>query len=231
MAPKGVLRAGLNLSNFLLVNPGSERAEPQGIAPDLARALAARLGVPVEFRLYPSAGLMADAVGEAVWDVGFMGAEPAREDRIAFTPAYLEIEAGYLVPPGSPIRALEEVDRPGVRIATYGKSAYDLYLTRTLVHATLVRAPGIEASFELFVKENLEGLSGLKPRLLADVERLPGARVLEGRFTAVQQAIAIPRPRAAGATFLRRFVEEAKREGLVAGLIARHRIQGVAVAP
>jgi polar amino acid transport system substrate-binding protein len=186
--------------------------------------------VGVEFRLYRSAGEMAEAASEAAWDIAFMGAEPAREDRIAFTAAYLEIEAGYLVPAGSPIGTLAEVDRPGVRIATYGKSAYDLYLTRTLKHASLVRAPGIDASLELFLKEKLDVLSGLKPRLLADLERLPGACVLEGCFTAVQQAIAIPRPRAAGAAFLRAFVEDAKTGGIVARLIARHGVRGVAAA-
>lgn len=229
--PKGRLRAGLNLSNFLLVIPGTERGDPQGIAPDLAREIARRLGVPVEFRLYRSAGDMADAAAQDVWDVGFMGAEPAREGEIAFTAAYLEIEAGYLVPAGSPIRMLAEVDRPGVRIATYAKSAYDLYLTRTLQHATLARAPSIDASFDLFVKEKLDALSGLKPRLIADAERLPGARVLEGRFTAIQQAIATPSSRAAGAAFLRAFAEEAKRDGLVARLIEKHGVRGVSVAP
>lgn len=231
LAPAGTLRVGLNLSNFLLVNAFPAGGSPSGVAPDLGREIARRLGVPVAFLPYASAGAMADAVGEGVWDIAFMGAEPARAGTIAFTAAYLEIEAGYLVPPGSPIRALDEVDRPGVRIATYDKSAYDLYLTRTLQHATLVRAASIDASYELFVAQKLEVLSGLKPRLLMDAERLPGARVLEGRFTAVQQAIATPIARSAGADYLRAFAEEAKRSGLVAELIERHGVRGVAVAP
>lgn len=230
LAPTGTLRVGLNLSNFLLVNPAPPGSEPRGVAPDLGRAIAQRLGVPVEFLTYPTAGTMADAVTAKVWDIAFLGAEPAREGEIAFTAAYLEIEAGYLVPAGSPLQRVEEVDREGVRIATFAKSAYDLYLSRTLRHATLVRTPSIDASFERFVAEKLEALSGLKPRLLADLERLPGARILEGRFTAIQQAIGTPRARAAGAAFLRAFVEEAKRTGLVRELIERHGVRGVSVA-
>jgi polar amino acid transport system substrate-binding protein len=231
LAPAGTLRVGLNLSNFLLVNRDGRGGEPRGVAPDLGRDIAARLGVPVAFVAYPSPGAMAEAAREGAWDIAFMAAEPARAGEIAFTAAYLEIEAGYLVPAGSRIRNLDEVDDAGVRIATYAQSAYDLYLSRTLRRATLVRAPSIDASFEMFVAERLEALSGLKPRLLMDLERLPGARILEGRFTAIQQAIGTPSARAAGAAFLRAYVEEAKRTGLIAELIARHRVQGVAAAP
>jgi polar amino acid transport system substrate-binding protein len=231
LAPAGTLRVGLNLSNFLLVNRDGRGGEPRGVAPDLGRDIAARLGVPVAFVAYPSPGAMAEAAREGAWDIAFMAAEPARAGEIAFTAAYLEIEAGYLVPAGSRIRNLDEVDDAGVRIATYAQSAYDLYLSRTLRRATLVRAPSIDASFEMFVAERLEALSGLKPRLLMDLERLPGARILEGRFTAIQQAIGTPSARAAGAAFLRAYVEEAKRTGLIAELIARHRVHGVAAAP
>jgi polar amino acid transport system substrate-binding protein len=163
--------------------------------------------------------------------VAFLGAEPQRAGEIAFTAAYLEIPATYLVPAGSPIRSLAEVDRAGVRIAVSDKSAYELYLSRTIKHATLMRTQGIDASYDLFVKERLEALAGLKPRLLTDVQTLPGARILDGQFTAVQQAIGTPRARATGAAFLRAFVEEVKASGLVARLIAQNGVQGVTVAP
>jgi polar amino acid transport system substrate-binding protein len=167
----------------------------------------------------------------AGWDVGLIGAEPARAAEIAFSAAYLEIEATYLVPAGSKIRSIDEVDRTGVRIAVAARSAYDLYLSRTIQNAELVHAAGLDASYELFVRERLDALAGLRPRLAKDVQKLPGARVLEGRFTAVQQAVGTPRARVASAGFLAAFVEEAKASGLVARLIERHGVHGVNVAP
>jgi polar amino acid transport system substrate-binding protein len=231
LAPTGKLRVGINYGNFLLVLKNSASGEPQGIAPDLARELGRRAGVPVEFVRFDQAGKMADAVRTGVWDIAFLAAEPARANEIAFSAAYLEIEATYLVPAGSPIRTLADVDRPGVRIAVADKAAYDLYLSRTLKHAQLVRAEGIDGSYELFVAQRLDVLSGLKPRLLMDVEKLPGARILDGRFTAVQQGIGTPKARAAAAGYLREFVEEAKSSGFVAAAIAKHGVRGVNVAP
>jgi polar amino acid transport system substrate-binding protein len=231
LTPTGKLRVGLNHGNFLLVTPGSTHADPRGPAPDLARELGRRLGVPVEFVSFDTAGKLADAVKTGAWDVAFLGAEPQRASEIAFTAAYLEIPATYLVPAGSPIRSIAEVDREGVRIAVADKSAYELFLSRTIKQARLVHAQGIDASLEVFLAERLEALAGLKPRLIADVEKLPGARLLEGQFTAVQQAIGTPRPREAAAAYLREFVEDAKASGLVAEAIARHRVAGVSVAP
>lgn len=229
LTPTGVLRAGLNYANFLLIQ--RTPSGPRGIVPDLAGEIARRAGAQLEFVGYEAPGLVADAAKTNAWDIAFIGAEPARANEIAFSAAYLEIEATYLVPAGSPIRALEEVDRPGVRIATSARSAYDLYLSRTLRHATLERAEGLDASYQLFVSKKLDVLSGLRPRLMQEVEKLPGARVLEGRFTSVQQAIGTPRGRDAAAAYLRAFVEETKASGLVAELIARHGVRGVSVAP
>jgi polar amino acid transport system substrate-binding protein len=229
-APTGSLRVALNLSNFLLVNAASAQdPQPQGIAPDVGRELASRLGVPLTFVKYAQPGLLAEAVSSGAWDVGLIGADPLRASEIAFTPAYLEIEATYLVPAGSPLRSLADVDRPGVRIAVGDKTAYDMYLRRTLQHAELCRANGLEASYELFVREGLDALAGLKPRLVADQARLPGSRLLDGRFTAIQQAIGTPLQRHAAAAYLREFVQDI-RGGLVAQLIARHGVRGVAVA-
>ena len=179
---------------------------------------------------FASPGELAAAVSSGVWDVGLIGADPLRAAEIAFTPAYLEIEASYLVLADSPIRSLADVDRPGVRIAVGDKTAYDMYLRRTLQHATLHRAAGLEASYQLFVNDQLDALAGLKPRLAADQARLPGSRVLEGRFTAIQQALGTPIARSAAAIYLAEFVRHAK-SGLVAQLIAKHGVQGVSVAP
>jgi polar amino acid transport system substrate-binding protein len=231
LAPTGKLRAGINYGNFLLVNKDPASGEPRGIAADLARELGRRAGVPVEFVPYDQAGKLAEGVRAGAWDVAFLGAEPQRANEITFTAAYLEIEATYLVPAGSPIRSIADVDREGVRIAVADKSAYDLFLSRNVKHAQLVRTQGIDASYKLFVDSKLDVLAGLKPRLLKDVETLPGSRVLEGRFTAVQQAIGIPKGREAGAKYLREFAEEVKASGFVADAIARHSVRGVSVAP
>ncbi len=231
LAPSGTLRVGLNMQNFLLVNKDPKSGKPVGIVPDLARELGRVSGLPLEFVQFDRAGKLAEAVRQGAWDVAFLAAEPARAKEIAFTPAYLEIEATYLVPAGSTIRSIGEVDRTGVRIAAAEKSAYDLYLTRTLKHATLLRAPGIDASYEMFVADGLEALAGLKPRLVSDAAKLPGSRILEGRFTAVQQAIGTPIGRDAGAAWLREFAAHVKANGLVAQAIARHGVQGVSVAP
>ena len=231
LTPAGKLRVGVNLGNFLLVTKDPATGELRGVVPDLAAELARRLGATAELIGYPGAGQVADAAGTGAWDVGFIGAEPQRAAVIEFTLAYVEIPATYLVPAGSPIRAIEEVDRPGIRVATAARSAYDLYLGRNLKHAQLVRAEGIPASYELFVKEKLDVLSGLLPRLTTDVTRLPGARILDGRFTAIQQAIGTPKARTAGAAYLREFVADIKASGLVASLIARHGVKGISVAP
>jgi polar amino acid transport system substrate-binding protein len=231
LAPTGVLRAGINMGNFLLVTGKSPSGEPEGVAPDMAREVAARLGVPVAYVPFAKPGELADAAGAGVWDIGLIGAEPARAERIAFTAAYAEIEATYLVPAGSPLNTIADIDRAGVRIAVSARSAYDLWLERNIKHAVLVRADGLDGSFTRFVADKLDALAGLKPRLLADLEKLPGARILDGRFTAVQQAIGTARANREGAAFLRAFVEEAKASGLVARLIERHHVHGLSVAP
>ena len=231
LAPTGKLRVGINYGNFLLVNKDPASGEYRGIAVDLGRELGQRLGVPVDLVPFATAGKLADAVKAGAWDVAFLGNEPQCAGDIAFSPAYLEIEAGYLVPAGSPIKTMAEVDRKGIRIATAVNSAYDLYLSRSLKHATLVRAQGIQASYDIFVKDKLEVLSGLKPRLLTDAQTLPGSRVLEGRFTVVQQSVGTPHGRPAAASYLSEFAKDMKTSGFVAQAIARHAVRGVSVAP
>ena len=231
LAPSGKLRIGLNYGNFLLVLKDAPDGAPRGIAPDLGRELGSRLGVPVEFVKFAQAGQLADAVRDGKCDVGFLGAEPQRAAEIAFTKAYLEIPVTFLVPAESPIRSIAEVDREGVRVAVSARSAYDLYLSRTFKHAKLVRAEGIDGSYQRFVQERLEVLAGLKPRLVSDAEKLPGSRVLEGQVTGVQQAASTSKSRSTGAKYLSDFIEDIKRSGLVASTIEKHGVKGVTVAP
>jgi len=232
LAPTGVLRAAINMGNFLLVTGRAPSGDPEGVAADMAREIASRLGVPVKYVPYARPGELADAAGTGIWDIGLIGAEPQRAEKIAFTPAYVEIEATYLVPAGSPLKSIADVDRAGVRIAVTARSAYDLWLERNIKNARLVRSEGGDATFKQFVDEKMDALAGLCPRLLEDAAKLPGSRILDGQFTAVQQAVGTARANVAAAAFLRDFVEEAKKSGLVARLIERHKVVGrLSVAP
>ncbi len=231
LAPTGTLRVALNMSNFLLTATDPTTGAPCGLASDLGRELGARLGVPVALVPYPNPGVLADAAATGVWDVGFIGAEPQRANVIDFTAAYVEIEATYLVPPGSPLTTIAEVDRPGIRIAAPDRSAYELYLSRSLQHAELVRFQGGDNAFQHFVDDKLDALAGLRPRLVTDQDNLPGSRILDGNFTAVQQAAGTPKGRPAGAAYLRTFIEDIKATGLVARTIAKNNVRGLTVAP
>ena len=231
LAPIGTLRVALNMSNVLLTATDPVTGEPCGLAADLGRELGTRLGVPVALLPYPNPGALADAAPNDVWDVGFIGAEPQRAQAIDFTAAYVEIEATYLVPPGSPHQAIAEVDRPGVRIAVPDRSAFELYLTRSVQHAQLVRVHGADNAFQHFVTDRLDALAGLRPRLVTDQDKLPGSRLLAGNFTAVQQAAGTPKGRPLGVQYLRDFIEDIKATGLVAQTIEKHHVRGLTVAP
>ena len=231
LAPTGVLRAGINLSNFLLVTGRSASGDPEGVSPDMARAIAAELGVPVKYVPFKSPGELGDQAGKNVWDIGLIGAEPQRAEKIAFSAAYVEIEATYMVPADSPIKSIADVDKKGVRIAVSARSAYDLWLVNNIKNATLVQVSGLDAAYEKFMSDKLEVLAGLRPGLLKDVTKAPGLKILDGKFTAVQQAVGTAKANLAGAKFLAEFVEKAKKSGLVAELIKRHNVKGLSVAP
>ena len=230
LAPTGKLRIGLNHGNFLLVTPGSSATEPRGVASDLGRELARRVGVPVEFIKFESAGKLGDSVRTGAWDVAFLGAEPQRAAEIAFTAAYLEIPSTYLVP-------RSRADRPAGRgwpaPAEAGRQAGARPVSSDRPRRrAAARARAIAASPRLFhVAEGLEALAGLRPTLLTEVKKIPGAQVLDGQFTAVQQAIGTAKGREAAANYLRAFVEDVKASGLVAEAISRNAVQGVSVAP
>jgi polar amino acid transport system substrate-binding protein len=232
LAPTGTLRAAINLSNFLLVTGRDADGNPAGVSPYMARELARRLGVGLELLRYKTPGELADDAVSGRWDIGNIGAEPARAEQIAFTAAYCEIEATYIVPAGSTVMTPDEVDRPGMRIVSAARSAYDLWLVRNIKQAELVQVKGLDESFDTFVDQKCDALAGLRPRLITDVQKLPGARLLEGKFTAVQQAMGTPRGRdEAGSEYLKAFVEDAKASGFVAELIAKHEVEGLSVAP
>jgi polar amino acid transport system substrate-binding protein len=226
----GVLRAGINMSNFLLVTGKTASGDPQGVAPDMAAEIARRLGVPVAYVQFERPSKLADAAGTNTWDIGLIGAEPQRAEKITFTAAYCEIEATYLVQKGSPIANIADVDRPGMRITVRRGAAYDLWLERNIKQAKVLRSDSADGPFDQFVAENLEAYAALRPQLLTDVEKLPGSRILPGNFMTVQQAIGTAKPNTAGAKFLSEFVEDAKRSGLVARLIEKHRVKGLSVA-
>jgi polar amino acid transport system substrate-binding protein len=231
LAPTGILRAGINMSNMLLVTGRTETGDPAGVAPDMAAEIARRLGVPIAYVKYEKPSLLADAAGTNAWDIGLIGAEPARAEKIAFTAAYCEIEATYLVPENSPFATAAEVDRAGVRISVKRGTAYDLWLERNIKNATVLRSDTPDGPINQFVAEKLEAMASLRPALLEDVKKVPGTKILAGNFTAVQQAIGTARKNAAAAAFLSDFVAEAKSSGLVARLIEQHHVKGLSVAP
>jgi polar amino acid transport system substrate-binding protein len=231
LAPHGILRAGINLSNGLLVTGRAEDGNPIGVAPDMARAIAGKLQVPIQYVTFPSPGAVADAANKDIWDIGLIGNEPARAEMIDFTNAYVEIEATYLVPAGSVLQTIGEVDQKGIRIAVESRSAFELWLTRNIQYADLMRSTGFDATYKNFVESKLEAWADLRPRLALTVKKLPGARILEGKFTAVQQAIGTTKGNAEGIQFLREFVEASKASGFVNELIERHSVHGLTVAP
>jgi len=225
--PHRALRVGINFGNALLAVRDSVTKASSGIAIDLAHELGRRLGTAIDIVGYTSANLMADAVHAEEWDVAFLATDPARSGDIAFTSPYLEIEATYLVPEESPARAVSDVDREGMRVAVSERSAYDLFLSRTIERAQLVRASSVDASVDLFFAQRLEALAGLKPLLAKVADTHPGTRVLRGRFTEIRQTIGVPHGRSMAD--LEAFVCEARSTGLVAAAVERHGVRGVVV--
>jgi polar amino acid transport system substrate-binding protein len=229
LAPGGTLRAAINYGNPLLATRDAN-GEPRGVSVDLARELARRLGVPLEMVTYTAAGKVVEGIKSDAWDVGFFAIDPVRAADTDFTAPYLIIEGAYLVPEASPIRRNEDVDRAGVRVAAARGSAYDLYLTRALKQATLVHAPTSQAVTDTMLAQKLDVAAGVRQQMQADARRLPGLRLLDGRFMEIRQAMAVPKGRAAGAAYLRNFVEEMKAKGFIAESLRRHGVEGAMLA-
>ncbi|MBZ5487341.1 ABC transporter substrate-binding protein [Halomonas aquamarina] len=231
MAPTGVLRATINVGNPILAGLDAEQ-QPYGVSVDLAKRIAQRLEVELELQVYASAGEAVDVVSGEKADMGFFALDPKRGESIEFTAPYVLIEGYYLVREESPITDQEEVDRPGQRIVVGKGSAYDLYLSRTIQHAELVRAPTSPEVVEFFREHQLDIAAGVKQQLEAGIETFGGMRLLPGHFMTIQQAMGVPKNRPPeAAAFLSAFIEEMKAEGEVARLLEKHAIQGASVAP
>ena len=229
LAPTGKLRAAINLGNMVLAQKDPATGQPKGITPDLARELGRRLGVPVELVPFDAAGKVFEAVKTGALDVMFLAIEPVRANEIAFTAPYVLIEGVYMVPKDSKIASVADVDHDGIRIGVSRNSAYDLYLTRTLKHAALVRG---DDGIALFVKDKLDAAGGVKQPLVAYAKTNPNVRILDGRFMEIRQAMGTPRGRGeAGARYLGAFIEEMKASGFVADALKRSNQPDAAVAP
>jgi polar amino acid transport system substrate-binding protein len=231
LAPGGKLRAAINFGNPVLAAKNPVTGEARGVSVDLSRELARRLGVTLEMVPYNAAGQVVEGLKSGAWDVAFLAIDPARAVDIAYSAPYVVIEGVYLVPDASPIRRNEDVDRDGVRVVVGKGSVYDLFLSRELKHATIVRAPTSQAVTDLAMAQKLDVAAGVKQQMEADARRVAGVRLLEGRFMVINQAMGTPRGRDAGAKYLREFVEEMKATGFVAQALARQGIEGAMVAP
>ena len=231
LAPTGKLRAVINVGNPVLARRDSPDAAPSGVSVDLARELAQRLGAPLETTVVTTAALSVEALKSGRVDIGFIAIDPVRAADMDFTAAYVQIEGAYMVPPGSSIARNADIDRRGVRVGVGAGSAYDLFLTRELKQAELVRAPTSQAVVNLIAANRIDVMAGVKQQLESDAERLAGWHMLDGRFMVIEQAMATPKGRPAGVRYLAAFVEEMKASGFVASALGRHGIEGAAVAP
>ncbi len=230
LIPTGKLRAAINYGNTVLVQR-SASGELSGITVDLARELAKRLNVAIELVPFEGAGKSFAAVKSGDLDVGFFAIEPVRAAEIAFTSPYVIIEGVYMVPADSSLKTVADVDRAGVRIAVGQGSAYDLYLTRTIKHATLVRAPTSAAAMDLFLADKLDAGAGVKQPIVEFAKAHSNVRVVEGRFQTIEQAMGTAKAHAAGARYLTAFIEEMKDSGFVANALRRANQPDAAVTP
>jgi len=230
LAPTGKLRAVINLGNAVLAKKEAN-GEPGGVSVDLARELARRLGVPVELVTVASAAQSVEILKAGRVDVGFFAIDPARGVDTAFTGPYVQIEGAYLVRNDSPLRSNDQVDRDGIRVAVGNRSAYDLFLTRELKRAKIERVTTSQEVVNHFMANRLEVAAAVKQQLEIDARRVGGVRLLPGRFMVINQAMGMRLGRAAGAQYLRAFVEDMKASGFVAAALRRHGIEGAAVAP
>jgi polar amino acid transport system substrate-binding protein len=229
LAPKGSLRAAINLGNPVLAYRDTS-GQPAGVSVDLARELARRLGVPVELVIYDAAGKVVDGLKSGAWDVAFLAIDPERAVDIDYTAAYVVIEGAYLVPDGSPLTANDQVDQSEMRVVVGRGSAYDLFLSRELKQATIIRIPTSPQVVDQMVAQSLDVAAGVRQQLESDAHRIPGLRLLPGHFMVINQAIAIPKGREAALPWMRQFVESMKASGFVSDSLTRHHIEGASVA-
>ncbi|MFT0531925.1 ABC transporter substrate-binding protein [Castellaniella hirudinis] len=231
LAPTGTLRAAINIGNPLLARQDPGTQEVHGISIDLAQALAGQLGLPLTLQVFKTAGESVRAVGDGQADLGFFAIDPVRGEKIAFTAPYALIEGYYLVREDSPIRRNPQVDQAGNRVVVGQGSAYDLFLTRHLQAAQIIRAPSSQAVVSTFLSQGWEVAAGVRQQLEADTQSLTGLRLLDERFMVIQQAMGVAKARGnAAADFLDDFVARMKASGAIAQSLARHRVTGVSAA-
>lgn len=231
LAPSGTLRAAINFGNAVLAQMDPVTGEARGVSIDIARELGRRLRVPVDLVTFAAAGKVFAAVADGAWDVAFLAIDPKRAAEIEFTPPYVLIEGSYMVRADSPLRTIEDVDRPGVRIAVGNGSAYELYLSRTIKHAQIVRAPTGAESIAMFDRDRLNVVAGVKSPLVAYAQTRADVRVMDGRFMVIEQAMGVKRGRTAAARYLRSLLEELKASGFVAAGLERSGQRDARVAP
>ncbi|NYT65920.1 ABC transporter substrate-binding protein [Alcaligenaceae bacterium] len=231
LAPTGVLRVAINFGNIVLAQPDPVTGKPQGVSVDLAHEVAKQLGLPLEFVTFDSAGKVFAAVDTGVWDMAFMAVDPVRAEQLGFTSPYVIIEGTYMVQDSSPLLSVQQVDRGGVKVAVGKGTAYDLFLSRALQQADIVRAGTSAAAIDLFIEQGLDTVAGVRQPLLAYAQKHPGLRVMDGRFTAIEQAMAVPKANSAALVWLSDFIEQMKASGFVKASLQRSGQTGASVAP
>jgi len=231
MAPTGVLRAGNNVGNPVIAQRDPQGGDPRGVGPALAALVAKQLEVPLRYVVFDTAGKLADAAKEKAWDVAFLAVDPARALDIEFTAPYAHIEGTYLVTEESPLRNLADFDRAGAKIAVGKKTAYDLFLSREIKHAQIVRAESSQAAIDLYLQGGIDAVAGVRQLLAAVATQRPGFRVIEGSFMVIRQAAGVPRGRPLAAHYLADFIEAAKASGFVARALRESGVSDVSVAP
>lgn len=232
LAPTGTIRAAINFGNPVLAQRDPTSGQPRGAASEIARELAHQTGLPLEFVDYKSPGEVLEGLSKNAWDIGFLAIDPLRATQIEFTVPYVILEGSYMVPVDSPLRSVEDFDKPGIRIAVALGSAYDLYLSRTIKSAQLVRhAANAEDLIAIFERERLEAVAGVKSPLLRYAATRPGLRVIDGRFMAIEQAMAVPKGTAHAAAYLNRLLTQLKQSGFIARALEQSGQGDAVVAP
>ena len=231
LAPKGYLRAAINLSNFLLVTGMDDKGNPEGVSPELAKALANELNLELKLIPFKRPGELADAVKDDVWDIGNIANESERAKSITFSYPYTLIESTFLVRESSKINLFQDVDKPGVRIAVAERSAYDLWLTENIKNAELIRAKSIDLSFKIFEDNSYEVLAGLKPRLIDDLKNTKNCKILPGAFTFIKQCIGSKPGNPEAEKFINNFIEKNIKNGFIESLLLKYNVLGKLSVP
>ena len=226
LAPKGYLRAAINLSNFLLVTGKESNGDPQGVSPDMAKALANELNVDIKLITFNRPGELADAILEDAWDIGNIANEPERAKSITFSLPYTTIESTFLIRNGLNINSLQDVDKKGIKIAVAERSAYDLWLTENIKNADLIRAKSIDESFSVFQENKYEVLAGLRPKLIDDIKKTTDCYLLDEPFTFINQCIGSKPGNLEAKNFINNFVKKNIENGFIKNLLSKYNVLG-----